>query len=113
QLLVGSSLTAPITFTRALTLSGGGPTGDGFALISAGPNTFNGTITTSAAAGTRLAATFGTTTLSSLVAGTGQTTQLSGNGNWSIAALSGSGTFQKSGNGTVILTGNNGTFSGV
>ena len=122
-----------LTWTRALDLTGGGPTGDGTALNTVGNNVFTGAITTGGnAAGmnpvsgtpyttsvTRLASTYGTSTISGPMALGGGTTagvltQFSGNGNWILSgAISGDGGLEKSGNGLLILSGTNNSYQGV
>ncbi len=118
-----------MTFTRDLALTGGGASGDGAAFNSAGNNVFTGNIVTGGnvaglnpvlgtaitASSTRLASTFGTATLNGnlTVDPSGQSTEFTGNGNWLInSSIDGAGNVIKSGNGLMVLTGNN-TFGGV
>ncbi len=118
-----------LTFTRDLSLTGGGASGDGAALNSVGNNVFSGTILTGGnplglnpvggtpiiASATRLASTFGTATVDGVltVGPSGQSTEFTGNGNWVINSdIDGAGNVIKSGNGLMILEGNN-TFGGV
>jgi autotransporter-associated beta strand protein len=119
---------AGLTWTRALALTGGGPTGDGNAFSSVGNNIFTGAIVTGGnpgglsptsgvpvvASGATLASTFGTASISGglTLDPLGQTTILTGNGNWNVnSVIDGSGNLQKSGAGLAVLSGNN-TFSG-
>lgn len=118
-----------LIWTRDLALSGGGASGDGAALNSVGSNTFSGNIVTGGnvaglnpvggtaitATATRLASTFGTATLNGglTVDPSGQSTEFTGNGNWQINSnIDGAGNVIKSGNGLMVLAGNN-TFGGV
>lgn len=130
-LVVGSAnnnLTG-LTFARDLALTGGGASGDGTALNSVGDNTFTGNIVTGGnpaglnpiggiaitASGTRLASTFGTTTLNGglTLDPSGQSTEFSGNGNWTINSnIDGAGNLVKTGNGLLVLNGDN-TFGGI
>ena len=121
---------AGLTWTRALALTGGGPTGDGNALNSVGSNVFQEAITTgSHIAGqnpvsgvpfttsvTRLASTYGTSVIDgplTLGGGAGILTQFSGNGNWIINSnVTGEGGLEKAGSGLLILTGAN-DYSGI
>lgn len=109
---------------RALTLSGGGPTAssvNGPALISRGDNSITGAIssgTTSIGAG--IHSTFGTLTLGAMVingtAGSNFTTfgSSSSVGNYVLTgAISGTGSIQKSGKGTLTLSGNTSNFAGT
>ena len=117
------------TFTRDLALTGGGASGDGAAFISVGNNIITGNIVTGGnpaglnpvsgtaftASGTRLAATFGTTTVNGLltIEPTGQATEFTGNGNWIVNSnITGLGNLTKTGNGLLVLTGNN-SFGGI
>jgi fibronectin-binding autotransporter adhesin len=131
SLVVGSAnnnLTG-LTFTRDLALTGGGASGDGAAFNSVGNNLFSGNIVTGGnvsglnpvgglpltLSATRLASTFGTATLTGNVTvdPSGQSTEFTGNGNWLIHSnIDGAGNVIKSGNGLMVLTGNN-TFGGV
>ncbi|MCB1207669.1 MAG: autotransporter-associated beta strand repeat-containing protein [Verrucomicrobiales bacterium] len=118
-----------LLFTRDLALTGGGASGDGAAFNSVGNNTFTGNIVTGGnpaglspvggtpitATSTRLAATFGTTTIdgSLTIDPSGQTTEFTGNGNWVINSdITGAGNLSKSGSGLLILNGNN-SFGGT
>lgn len=118
-----------LTFTRDLALTGGGASGDGAAFNSVGNNIFTGNIVTGGnpaglnpvggtaitASATRLASTFGTATLNGglTIDPSGQNTEFTGNGNWLINSnIDGAGNLVKSGNGLMVLTGNN-TFGGV
>lgn len=118
-----------LTFTRDLSLTGGGASGDGAAFNSVGNNIFTGTILTGnnptglnpvggtpiTASATRLASTFGTATVNGVltVGPSGQSTEFTGNGNWVINSnIDGAGHVIKSGNGLMILSGSN-TFGGV
>jgi len=131
SLVVGSAnnnLTG-LTFTRDLALTGGGASGDGAAFNSVGNNIFTGNIVTGGnvaglnpiggtaitASGTRLASTFGTTTLNGAltVDPSGQATEFTGNGNWIVdSSIDGAGGLIKTGAGLLVLSGNN-TFGGV
>lgn len=131
SLVVGSAsnnLTG-LTFTRDLALTGGGASGDGAAFNSVGNNTFSGDIVTggdpaglSPVSGvpitvspTRLASTFGTTTFNGAftIDPTGQTTEITGNGNMVINSnIDGLGNLSKSGAGLLVLAGSN-TFAGT
>jgi len=79
----------------------------GLALVSVGNNTISGGIVASSTATTRMAAIFGITTISGYTLGTNRASHFLGNGNWSLSGLSGSGTLQKTGNNTLVLTGAN------
>lgn len=109
-LTLAGSYSAGMTLSRNLSLSGGGVSGDGAAFVSVGSNTINGSITTSASVGTRFGSAFGTTTVAgSFNAGTGQTSQFMGNGNWLVTGtVTGSGSttiVEKAGNGTAVMAG--------
>ncbi len=110
QLAIGGSTTSGITVNRALLVTGGGPGGDGAALLSVGSNTFNN-VTTGTVSDTRIFATDGTTTVTMLNAGPGRTTQLSGPGRWVVSGVTLSGQtstlLEKAGGGGMILTGTN------
>ncbi len=125
----GNNNLAGLTFTRDLALTGGGITGDGSAFNSVGNNTFTGNIVTGGTVAglnpisgvpftvslTRLASTFGTATLNGgfTIEPSGQSTELSGNGNWVINSnIDGAGNLIKTGNGLLVLNGNN-TFGGI
>lgn len=118
-----------LVFTRDLALTGGGASGDGAAFNSVGSNTFTGGIVTGGnpaglspvggaaitASATRLASTFGVATVAGTfeIGPSGQSTELTGNGNWQIDSdITGDGNLIKSGNGLLVLAGNN-TFGGV
>ena len=113
QLVLGDSSSTGMTFTRDILLSGGGPTGDGVALLSVGNNTLSGTVATSSGT-TRLASAYGTTRLGTLAMGSSIWTNLTGNGNWSLtnAIAASTGNLEKAGSGTLVLNGTN-LFSGV
>lgn len=119
-----------LNWTRDLALTGGGPTGDGNALNSVGNNVFTGNIVTGGnpsglnpvsgvpytVSATTLASTFGTATISGgfTINPTGQTTNLSGNGNWLVTSnIDGLGNLQKTGSGLAVLTGDNSNFGGT
>ncbi|MBL9092061.1 MAG: autotransporter-associated beta strand repeat-containing protein [Planctomycetaceae bacterium] len=131
QLVVGSENNNldGLTWTRDLHLTGGGPTGDGNALVSVGNNTFTGLVATGGdptglspvggvpvtASGTNLASTFGLATITGGVTlgPSGQTTTFTGNGNWLvIGSIDGAGNLTKTGGGSLELKGTN-TFTGI
>ncbi|HRH96343.1 MAG TPA: hypothetical protein PLB55_10440, partial [Prosthecobacter sp.] len=123
--LVLDGSAAGFTFSRNLNLEGLGPVGGGgAALLSVGNNTLSGVVTTASSAqtpatfrNTRISSVNGTLTLSGTLnvlgaAGTTITTlgglNQSGVGNYSLnGILSGTGTLEKSGSGTLFLNPSN------
>ena len=107
QLFLNGTMTNGITLARDLALTGGGPQGDGVALLNSGNNVLSGDITITGT--TRLASVGGTTTLNgSLNTGSGVTTQIGGSGNWVLngkltAPSAASTLLEKIGTGTLVL----------
>jgi autotransporter-associated beta strand protein len=93
QLVLGAGIglgasPAGMTFSRNLAVSGGGPSGDGFALLSVGNNTLSGTIYGSAGGTTRLGTTFGTTIINGTLALQGNAlTEIRGFGNTNLTGV--------------------------
>ena len=109
QLLIGGTY-APQSFALPSTsIAGGGPSGNGLALQSVGNNTITGGIVTSSTVATRLGSGFGMMTINGITLGAGQSTIVTSNliANNTLTGVSGSGTLQKQGTSTLILTGSN------
>ncbi len=114
SLVVGGDVFSGITIDRTLFVSGGGVSGDASALTSMGNNTFS-SVATGTAASTRIFSMGGTTTINGLVVGVGQTsgftTQLNGPGHFVVSNVIVPGVtstvLEKSGNGGMILSGDN------
>lgn len=112
QLVLGGSIGAGngLTINRPIFASGGGPGGDGAALLSVGDNTLSD-LTTGATSATRLYAAGGTTIVTAFEGGVGQNSQFNGPGHWILSGVNLSGQantlLQKAGAGGMILTGTN------
>jgi autotransporter-associated beta strand protein len=108
QLLIGGGA-APQTFALPeITISGGGPGGNGVALLSVGNNTLTGGVATTGTVTTRLGSTYGLLSLSSFsTVSPGSVAVLQGNGHFSLTGLSGPSAITKQGTGTLVLSGTN------
>lgn len=106
QLVLGGSYAAGFAVNRPVVATGGGPGGDGAALLSVGNNSFNA-LSAGSTTSTRFYAVGGTTTVTSFVGGLGQNSQFNGPGNWVLSNVIISGQtnslLQKAGAGGMIL----------
>ena len=109
QLVIGG--TSGLTIVQNMSISGGGPNGDGFAVNAVGNHTLSGNLNLGGGGTVRLASSFGSTSLpGTLTIAAGTTAQIAGNFNWSLNAPLAGGTnsiFLKAGAGTLILDASN------